>query len=305
MEAFIANIQHFNVHDGTGFRTVVFFQGCTLQCKWCQNPELKSRIPSVLYHKTLCVRCDACLQVCKNRAISITSRGELTTDTSKCSRCFCCEEECYYLARRFSSRRIELKAVLKEVMKDEIFFRRSNGGVTFSGGEPFVQHEFCLQLAKELYKNAISVNVETAGHVPWQSIEKLIPYIDTFLYDFKLIDSKKQLYWLGADTAIIMDNLKKLSAAHRRIVIRIPLISGINDTDEEFGAMMNFLDTLETIRTVHILPFHQLGSLKYEMIMENYEMSDKEVNNQARIMACAEIAKKHGYFVDIGGSSFI
>lgn len=304
MEALIANIQHFNVHDGTGFRTVVFFQGCTLQCRWCQNPELKSMMPSIMYHKRLCVRCGACLGVCKKHAIYIANNGELVTDTNKCGDCFFCEEECYYLARRFSSRKMPLEEVVKEVIKDEVFFRRSNGGVTLSGGEPFVQHEFCLQLIKDLSKKGISVNVETAGYVPWHSIEKSVPYVDTFLYDFKLMDSKKQLYWLGTDTSIINDNLKKLSAVHSRIVIRIPLIPGINDTDEEFEAMMNFLDSLKKIQAIHILPFHQLGSFKYKLIGENYKMIGGEENNQLRIAACVNIAEQHGYFVDVGGTAF-
>lgn len=304
MEAFIGNIQHFNVHDGDGFRTTVFFQGCALKCKWCQNPELKSMTPSLMYNKVLCGGCGVCFNICKNNAICITPNSQITTDPNKCEKCFLCVEECYYLARQFSSKKMSVEEVCKEVMKDEPFFRRSNGGVTLSGGEPFIQHEFCLTLIKELNKKKISVNVETAGYVPWQSIEKSIPYIDTFLYDFKLIDIQKQRYWLGTDKSIIIDNLKKLSKAHDRIVIRVPLIPRINDTDEEFEAMMNFLDTLERIQAIHILPFHQLGSLKYELIDEKYEMLDTKANNQERLITCVKIAKKHGYFVDIGGTAF-
>jgi len=304
MKAWIANIQHFNVHDGSGFRTTVFFQGCALKCKWCQNPELKSIGPVLMFNKELCVRCGACINICKNHAIYITDNGELETDTKNCIKCFQCEDECYYLARQFSSKKMSVNEVYKEVIKDEPFFRRSNGGVTLSGGEPFVQIQFCLSLMKKLTEIDVSVNVETAGYVSWRSIEMAVPYVDTFLYDLKLINIKKQLYWVGTDKTIIIDNLKKLSKIHSHIVIRIPLIPRINDTDEEFEAMMKFLDTLEKIQAIHILPFHQLGSLKYELIREKYEMVDIEVNNQERIKACVKIAKQHGYLVDIGGSAF-
>lgn len=304
LETYISNIQHFNVHDGNGFRTTVFLQGCGLRCKWCQNPELISALPVMIYNKELCYGCGQCKLSCRGKAILSNENGQLQYDASKCKKCFQCENECYFGAISFSSHLMSVDDVIKECLKDQLFYNYHNGGVTLSGGEPLLKAEFVNQLLLQLKNNKINTTVETSGFVPWENIEKNIPFIDTFFYDLKLINRSKREYWLGTDNDCILNNLMKLSSKHTNIVIRIPLIPGVNDSKEEYSAIINFVDQLQSIKFIHILPFHQLGQRKYEMIRENYELANLNMPTQGVIDWCKNYAISHGYNVDIGGSKF-
>lgn len=304
IETYISNIQHFNVHDGNGFRTTVFFQGCGLRCKWCQNPELISKLPVMMYNKELCHKCGQCQNVCTDNAICMGAYSGLEYDASKCRRCFQCENECYFGAMRFSSHLMSVEEVVKECLKDRLFYQYHNGGITLSGGEPLLNAEFAHQLLVKLKEHKINTTVETAGFVPWENIEGNLPFIDTFFYDLKLIDKDKMKYWLGTDDDCMLDNLKKLASLHANIVIRIPLIPGVNDSKEEFSAIIDFVEQLDGIEYVHILPFHQLGQSKYEMIRQNYELETMDDPKREVLDWCENYAKEHGYDVDIGGSKF-
>jgi pyruvate formate lyase activating enzyme len=300
--AYISNIQHFNVHDGNGFRTTVFFQGCGLKCKWCQNPELQNMEPVMMYNASLCTGCNACVEACKNQALS-RSNDKIVFHEKECNQCLQCEDECYYLSRTFSSHKMSVEAVYREVIKDKPFYM-DGGGITLSGGEPLIYDEFCMSLIKRLQDDNISVIIETAGFVIWNVFIKLAPYVDIFFYDLKLIDAEKRMEWLGTNNDCMLENLQKLAKIHSRIVIRIPLIPGVNDTEAEFESMIQFVDDLHTIKYIHILPFHQLGAEKYNIIGMPYEMKNVQEYNEGRIHACTVIAKQHGYHVDIGGTAF-
>ncbi len=269
IKTYVSNIQHFNVHDGNGFRTTVFFQGCALHCKWCQNPELISLVPVRMYNKSVCVKCGVCIEVCKENAISLYEDEELYFDDAKCAKCLQCEKECYFEATNFSSHIMTVSDVLKECLKDKTFYQYHGGGVTLSGGEPLLHREFVCELLEEFKKNEVNTTIETAGMVPWKNIEECLPFVDTFFYDLKLIDSNKRKYWLGTDDDTMLENLKKLSKFGKNIVIRIPLIPAVNDEKEEFSKIIKFVDELDCVSYIHILPFHQMGMGKYEMINEN------------------------------------
>lgn len=303
-ETYISNIQHFNVHDGNGFRTMVFFQGCGLRCKWCQNPELISVLPVMMYNKDLCHECGQCESVCERNAILSKKNGRMQYDVTKCRQCLCCEGECYFGAIRFSSHLMCVDEVVEECLKDQVFYKYHNGGVTLSGGEPLLQSDFAKDLLVQLKHNKINTTVETAGFVPWENIEKSIPFIDTFFYDVKIIDKKKRKYWLGTDDDCMLKNLEKLSLKHNNIIIRIPLIPEVNDSETEFSSIIDFVNQLQNIKYIHILPFHQLGQRKYEMIRADYELADRDTPTKEVINWCMNYAISHGYHVDIGGSGF-
>ncbi|WP_019552566.1 glycyl-radical enzyme activating protein [Propionispira raffinosivorans] len=303
MKAEIGKIQHFNVHDGRGIRTIVFFQGCALNCAWCQNPEYIERRPVLMYNDSLCVGCGACISVCKDKAIKIDS-AKAIIDWEKCNSCFQCVKQCYFSARTYSSSLNSVEDVFYELMKDECFYEKSGGGVTFSGGEALLQIDFCLNLASRLKEKNISLNIETAGFVPWENIERIIQYTDVFLYDIKLIDRKKSKKYLGTDSLIMLNNLRQLVKKHSKIVIRIPLIPGVND-DDEFEKIISFINTLDAIKTVHILPFHQIGSGKYRMIGKKYSMMNVMENNKYNIEKCRRMMSRFIKDVDVGGSNFI
>lgn len=299
----ITDIQHFNVHDGPGIRTVVFFQGCSLKCKWCQNPETISRKARIMYNPQLCIGCGACIKSCPNDAIFI-EENQVRTDPSKCTACGICTEECYTIARKLTSKEMTVDEVYDEVIKDAVVYRRSGGGVTISGGEPLLHIEFNTNLFQKLKEEGIRTAVETAGNIPTDSLDQIAPYTDTFLFDFKLFDTEKHKIWIGADNTQILKNIRHICNIHDNVVIRIPLIPSVNDTEEEFGRMMEFVTQLRKINSVHILPFHHFGASKYTMLGEEYELVDFEEENQERIRACLQIAEAHGIKVNLGGTGF-
>ena len=303
LEANITNIQHFNVHDGPGIRTVVFYQGCPLRCKWCQNPETISKKKRVMQDMRLCIGCGACLENCPNAAISY-QEGTLHTDTERCALCGRCEDDCCMKARALSSRRKTIDEVYTEVMKDETVYRKSGGGITISGGEPLLHMEFNRELFRRLKAAGIGTAVETAGYVPWKHLLDIAEDTDTFLFDFKLYDCDKHKFWTGVENSRIKENLIRLSEIHPNIVVRIPLIPMVNDTEEEFTAMTKFVSTLKRINSVHVLPFHQFGAGKYDLLGEPYELGSLKEDNDARIQECIAIAKGYGLKVNLGGTGF-
>lgn len=303
LKANITNIQHFNVHDGPGIRTVVFYQGCPMKCKWCQNPETISLKPRMMFQPELCIGCRACADACTNGAIGIKETAVIY-DPGKCRLCRKCETECYTQARTISSREMTLDEVYEEVMKDEVVYKRSGGGVTISGGEPLLQIDFNIELFRRLKEAGVGTAVETAGNVPREYLDRIAGYVDTFLFDFKLFHKEKHEEWTGVDNTRIKENLNHVCNIHPNVVVRIPLIPTVNDTDEEFTSMMEFVNNLKRINSVHILPFHNFGANKYFMLGEQYELMDFSEDNAERIKACMNIAEKYGIKVNLGGTGF-
>ena len=302
LAANISNIQHFNVHDGTGLRTTIFFQGCGLRCAWCQNPELLSMEPVMMFSEQLCTHCMACTEACPTGALAWAD-GVFSYDASLCTHCGRCEEACYFLARSFSSHPMTVVQVFKESTVDELFYR-GGGGVTLSGGEPLLQCSFLLPLLQQLKSRQIDVTVETAGFVPWENFKQVLPLVDTFFYDLKLCSASLRKAYLGTDSTQMLENLERLAATNAHIVPRIPLIPGVNDTAEEFGKLLAFAGRLPGIREIHILPFHQLGASKYEMTGQPYRMAHVQTENETNIRRCIQAAEAHGYRVSRGGAGF-
>lgn len=302
-KANITNIQHFNVHDGPGIRTVVFYQGCPLRCKWCQNPEAISPAPRMMYNPRLCIGCKACSDACGEGAL-VFREGAFRYDSGKCRFCRSCEKGCYTQARVMSSHEMTVEEVYDEVMKDEVVYRRSGGGVTVSGGEPLLAVDFNTELFRRLKKAGVGTAAETAGYVPRRYFEQIAGYVDTFLFDFKIADQEKHKRWTGVDNTRIKENLTYLCGVHPNVVVRIPLIPAVNDTDEEFGRMMEFVKGLGHINGVHILPFHNLGADKYSLLGEDYELAELREDNKERIDACRRHAEALGIRVNVGGTGF-
>ena len=301
--AFVSNIQRFCVHDGPGIRTVVFLTGCPLRCKWCQNPETYNAAPQLMYNKTLCTRCGLCIEACPQRAISLTDNDGVCTDKGLCERCFSCTQACPFQARQVSCQPYTVPQLVKEILKDAVFFKNSRGGVTLSGGEPMLQPGFCVDLLTRLKQRGIHTAIETCGFAPWESFERILPVVDLFLYDIKLFDPEKHVRWTGQGNQLIRANLAALVGTGKPITVRVPLIPGVNDA-EEFESIVNFMAHFASLRDLHILPFHQLGSSKYELLGRAYDLADVQEDNAERIEACKGYAESKGLRVSLGGSGF-
>jgi pyruvate formate lyase activating enzyme len=300
MHAFISNIQRFSVHDGPGIRTTIFFMGCPLRCKWCQNPEAIHRNISLMRTKQLCVNCGSCVTVCPRNALQL-SNGAIELNRERCDNCLKCIDTCPSEALRPSGRRYELNDLFKEVMKDEAVFRRG-GGVTLTGGEPLLGIDFTEALLQRLRDNDIHTAVETCGYPPWMHYRRVLDLIDFYLVDVKLISSEKHKCWTGVDNKGILSNIRRLSEAARPMVLRIPLIPEVNDDAQEFGAIVAFAKSLPHLLSIHILPFHQIGRDKYTQLGMDYELSQLKEDNSQRVEACADLARAAGFKVSIGGS---
>ncbi len=258
----ISNIQHFSVDDGPGIRTTVFFKGCNLRCRWCHNPETYHMEPELELLQERCVSCGRCCAVCPAQAQSLSPRR---VDRQRCRLCGTCVAACYQNALRLIGERLDVEQLLAEVCKDEPYYGNSGGGVTCSGGEPLLQANFLQLFLQQAKQRGLHTAVDTAGFVPFSAFEKVLADTDLFLFDLKAADSSLHRWATGVDNCLILDNLHRLSASSATIIIRTPLICGVNAKIEEIEAMAKILQPLN-IQKVELLPYHSYGVSKYKSI---------------------------------------
>lgn len=252
-KAIIFDIQRNSFVDGPGIRTTVFFKGCNLKCAWCHNPESQSAKPQMMFYKDKCTGCGKCKSVCPYHL-------------EQCELCGKCTFYCPVDARMVCGKEHTADEVLKEVLKDKAFYETSGGGVTFSGGECMMQIEPLTEMLKMCKENGIHTAVDTAGHIPFESFEKILPYTDLFLYDIKIFDSQKHKQYVGVSNELILENLKKLFERKAKLWIRIPIIPDVNDSIEEIQKIKDFLKTIGTAEKIELLPYHAMGENKYRAI---------------------------------------
>ena len=248
--ATIFDIQRNSYVDGPGIRTTVFFKGCNLRCAWCHNPESQSAEKEMLFYKNRCIGCGKCKEKCAYRL-------------EKCELCGKCTIFCPKDAREICGKEYTTEEVMKEILKDKALYEASGGGVTFSGGECMLQIDFLEEILKECKKNGLHTAVDTAGHVPFSYFERILPYTDLFLYDIKCLDSEKHEKFTGVKNERILENLEGLLKGGAAVWIRIPVIPGVNDENEEMQGIKALLDSFEKPEKVELLPYHAMGEHKY------------------------------------------
>lgn len=258
----IFDIQRFSLHDGPGIRTTVFFKGCPLRCLWCHNPESISPKIELAFYRHKCIGCNSCILVCPTGALQDDDLEGKEYNEKLCKFCFKCVDACPTRALVSQGKIYELEEVLDEVIKDFPFYKQSGGGVTLSGGEPTFQFDFCLALLKACKENGISTALDTSGFVSWDKLKDLLPFVDIFLYDIKHMNSEEHRKITGVPNEIILENLYKLDKAEKWIEIRVPVIPGYNDSEENIMAVANFIAKLRSVRRVKLLPYHKLGLSK-------------------------------------------
>ena len=239
--------------DGPGIRTTVFFKGCNLHCAWCHNPESQSPEPQMLFYRSRCTGCGRCREKCPQ-------------ELKDCDLCGKCALYCPHDAREICGRRYTVEEVLREVEKDRAFYEASGGGVTFSGGECMLQIDFLEELLRECKKNGIHTAVDTAGQVPFERFERILPHTDLILYDVKCYDSEKHRKYTGVGNELILENLARLLSSGKKLWVRIPVIPSVNDSESEMFAIRRFFDVHGYPERIELLPYHAMGEHKYEAL---------------------------------------
>ncbi|MFC1640337.1 glycyl-radical enzyme activating protein, partial [Gemmatimonadota bacterium] len=292
----------FAIHDGPGLRTTVFFKGCPLACWACHNPEGKEKRKDLFIREERCTLCGDCLEVCEPGSISLDG-GKLQVDRSTCTSCGLCIDVCLPGALTIAGREVTVREVLKEIERDVVFYDQSGGGVTFSGGEPLSQPDFLLELMNECRERDISIVVDTSGYAPRELVESVAEHTDLFLYDLKLVDGQRHENFTGASNELILENLTWLSANSHRVVVRVPLFSGINDDEENIAALGTFVAGLPNKHTIDLLPYHCTGIDKYRRLDHAYKMGDVRPPSEEAIGAVVRSLQAFGLTVSVRGNS--
>jgi len=258
--AVIFDIEKFAVHDGPGIRTVVFIKGCPLHCRWCHNPESQSFEPELLFDPGKCTLCGKCAAVCPEHCHTL-AEDKHTFDRAKCRHCGLCAEHCPTEALISVGRKMSVNEVMAEVMKDEVFYRNSSGGITLSGGEPLANFEFSSYLLKAAKEAGIHTAIETSGFAPWDRIRELLPLVDLWLWDVKTIPEKHEKL-TGVPAEPILENLKRINQSCASIILRCPLVPGVNDSDAELRHIAKLANDNPHVREIDLEPYHPLGEGK-------------------------------------------
>ncbi|WP_449544651.1 glycyl-radical enzyme activating protein [Lelliottia amnigena] len=298
----IFNIQRYSTHDGPGIRTVVFLKGCSLSCRWCQNPESRSRTRDVLFDARLCLKgCDLCQQAAPGiieRALNgLIIHREKLNDATLNALTDCCPTQ----AMTVCGEDQQVADIMATVLRDKPFYDRSGGGLTLSGGEPFMNPDLALSLFKASHEQGIHTAVETCLHVPWHAIEPSLPYVDLFLADLKHVDGEVFKQWAGGSAKRVLENLKRLAAAGKKITIRVPLIPGFNADEASIKAITRFAADELNVREIHFLPYHTLGMNKYTLLGQPYSAPDKPLDNPALLDFALAFAGQNGLTATLRG----
>lgn len=293
IKACIFNIQKYSIHDGPGIRIVVFFKGCPLQCLWCSNPESQNSSLQITWDESRCLKRLHCIDNCAQKAISLNNNF-IKIDSKKCISCFKCVKSCDGKSLAIEGKYLTLPEVMKDVLKDEVFYEESNGGVTLSGGEVLEQYEFAAELLKLLKSKNIHTAIETTGYTSNEVFSKFIENVDLLLFDVKHYDREKHYKATNVYNDVIIENLKIAIAKGKDVIIRIPVIPTINASLEDAKGFCKLLKSVGPNK-VNLLPFHQFGQKKYELLNKYYDFKNMEQLHEEDLLAYQNIFIENGF----------
>lgn len=267
----IFDVKRYAIHDGPGIRTTVFLKGCPLKCLWCHNPEGIAREQEFMWWKERCTVCRDCQDVCTRGAISF-SDDSLLLDQVECDLCGACVDVCHSQALKLVGKEMTVTQVIKEIEKDMVFYDESGGGVTFSGGEPLMQPNFLLNLLNACKELGIHTSVDTCGYANLDILLKISKHVDLFLYDLKVINDEKHMKFTGVSNKLILENLEKLSKNGQKVIVRFPLVPGVNDEEKDIIELGAFVSSLKSAKELSILPYHKAGFEKLKRLRKPIDL---------------------------------
>ena len=291
----IFNIQRYSTHDGPGIRTVVFLKGCSLGCRWCQNPESRTRSEDLLYDPRLCL---AGCELCQQAAPAVITRPldgliihrQHVNDSHIAALRDCCPTTALTVCGEEKS----VEEIMATVLRDKPFYDRSGGGITLSGGEPFMNPDLARALFEASHQAGIHTAVETCLHVPWKYIEPALPFVDLFLADLKHVDEAVFRQWTDGSARRVLDNLQRLAQAGKNMIIRVPLIQGFNASEADITAITDFAADRLRVSEIHFLPYHTLGMNKYQLLSQPYTAPDKPLDAPELLAFAQDYARSKG-----------
>ncbi|EOL8943114.1 glycyl-radical enzyme activating protein [Cronobacter dublinensis] len=298
----IFNLQRYSTHDGPGIRTVVFLKGCSLGCRWCQNPESRRRERDVLFDERLCLSgCDLCQKACpqairREADALVIDRAALNDDALE-ALTDCCPTQALTVCGETQS----VESIMETVLRDRPFYARSGGGITLSGGEPFMQPEMAQALLQRSREAGIHTAVESCLHVPWKYIAPSLPYLDLLLADLKHVDPQRFHAWTDGSAERVLDNFRRLAAAGVAITIRVPLIPGFNADEASIRAITDFAADEARVKSIHFLPYHTLGINKYRLLDWPYLAPATPLDEPALLTFAEDYARQKGLTAWIRG----
>lgn len=296
----VSHIQRFSLHDGPGIRTTVFLKGCQMRCRWCHNPETYRAEPEIQWFAERCIGCGACLGRCTHDGHAIVD-GRHVFHRDRCVGCGRCAETCYARSLVLVGETKTVEEVVQEVLADQEFYKTSGGGVTISGGEPLMQPEFTQAVLEQCRHEGIHTAVETNLARPWSYIEPLIPVVDLFLTDLKLLDDAQHREWTGVSNQQTLDNLRRVDGQGKPIVVRTPVVGGVNDRPDVIAAIADWLATLSNVRLYELLPYHPLGTAKAEALGLAAGVDRFETPSRQCLEQLAAAARRPGFEVKVAG----
>ncbi len=268
IEGMIFKIKRFSIHDGPGIRTTIFLKGCPLSCIWCHSPEGISRDITIWHNDSSCISCGSCVNVCPENALLLTGKveGKVEIDRDRCNPGVTCVNVCPTGSLQFTGRKASAAEVFNEIEKDRLYYNESGGGVTLTGGEPFAQPEFSYAILKACYEGGINTAVETSLFCEHDILEKFVCITRLFITDIKILDHVRHRTFTGVSNEIILDNFRYLAGLGKDIIVRIPMVPGITDIDENIKAITEFVNSIDPAVPVEMIKYNTLAPNNYRRL---------------------------------------
>lgn len=300
MQGLLFDIKPYSINDGPGIRVTLFLKGCPLDCIWCHNPESKAPYVQKMYNKKKCIGCEACVEECPENALKLTEDG-IVTNTDLCTLCSQCAEVCPSLAIEMSGKQVSVEELMIRVRKEVRTLDESEGGVTISGGEPTMQSDFLIELLDALGREGIHRTVDTTGMTSTSKLLEIAKRTELFLYDMKSMDSAVHKKFTGVANEKILKNLKILAESGAKIIIRIPLIDGVNSDEENIKASAEYLASLPGDIPVNLLPYHNIARAKHEKLEQEYNQDGLKEPSKEDITRVIKQFADQGIVATVGG----